>query len=237
MCILPACNLFIGVIFMKKSLILFATLFILVILNACNNATTDVDIKLIEKNGAEALEVIKANDYTYVRMRYEQSEFWVATGNSNIESGKTYFPVKSFAMENFKSTFLNKTFEKVIFAQELRSSKKTPSVEPTKQAVEPIVVEGTTTIAQLLENKAEYKDKWVSITGKVTKVNNGILQRNWIHIEDGSRFNGNGDLTVTTSEEFEVGDVVVLKGLVKLDLDFGAGYKYGIIVENAARVK
>jgi hypothetical protein len=58
-----------------------------------------------------------------------------------------------------------------------------------------------------------------------------IMNRNWIHIQDGT--GDKLDLTVTTTENIALGSVVTLKGTIALDKDFGAGYRYDIIMEGA----
>ena len=59
---------------------------------------------------------------------------------------------------------------------------------------------------------------------------------NWLHMQDGTEFNGEFDLTVTTAATAQIGDVVTLKGTVTLNKDFGAGYFYTIIIENATLI-
>jgi hypothetical protein len=56
---------------------------------------------------------------------------------------------------------------------------------------------------------------------------------NWVHLQDGSGdlTKGTHDLVVTTQDLPKVGDVVTLKGSLSKDKDFGAGYKYAVIVE------
>jgi hypothetical protein len=56
---------------------------------------------------------------------------------------------------------------------------------------------------------------------------------NWIHIQDGTGDSGANDLTVTTLDSAKIGDVVLVKGTAATDKDFGAGYKYDLIVEEA----
>ena len=86
-------------------------------------------------------------------------------------------------------------------------------------------------IAEIWASRASLKDATVAVRGKVTKFNSGIMGKNWLHIADGS---GENDLTVTTNDTASVGDVVLVKGTVHLDRDFGAGYKYPVIVEDAS---
>jgi hypothetical protein len=90
------------------------------------------------------------------------------------------------------------------------------------------------TVAEVFAQRTALKDKGVTIRGKVVKYNEGIMGRNWLHIRDGSGTAGkDNDLTVTTSDKAAVGDVVLVKGKVQIDRDFGAGYSYPVIIEDA----
>ena len=68
------------------------------------------------------------------------------------------------------------------------------------------------------------------------KVNNNVMNRNWVHLRDES-IQDDTDLTVTTSENIKVDDIVMLQGKIALNKDFGAGYEYEIILEDARVVK
>ena len=43
------------------------------------------------------------------------------------------------------------------------------------------------------------------------------------------------DLTFTTQEEFQIGDTVTVKGVIAVDKEYGAGYVYPVILEDAIR--
>lgn len=105
-------------------------------------------------------------------------------------------------------------------------------------AVEPATGEGAHTIAAVHEKVAALVGATVRVRGKVVKVNDGILGRNWLHLQDGTgdAKAGTHDLTITTQERAAVGDVVTVTGKVARDRDFGAGYKYAVIVEDAVLV-
>ena len=60
-----------------------------------------------------------------------------------------------------------------------------------------------------------------------------IMSRNWIHLQDGSMKDKAIDLTVTTTDNIALGSIVALEGVIALNKDFGAGYKYDIIMEEA----
>jgi len=67
------------------------------------------------------------------------------------------------------------------------------------------------------------------------KVSSGIMNRNWIHLQDGSGSHqtGDNDLVVTADAIPSVGDIVTVKGIMLKDKDFGSGYKYNVMVEKA----
>lgn len=92
---------------------------------------------------------------------------------------------------------------------------------------------GGTTLNELFTNKEQYNGKTVRIRGKVMKVNRMIMNRNWVHISDGTLQDNSMDLTVTTQEELTVDQEVTVEGVIALDKDFGSGYKYVILMEDA----
>jgi hypothetical protein len=109
------------------------------------------------------------------------------------------------------------------------------STEKINISVEP--GEGCITIANLLENKKSYSGKIVKVKGKVTKLNTQIMGKNWIHIQDGSEFQGEFDLTLTTDGIVTVGEIVTFEGKIALDKDFGYGYNYAILMEESKVIK
>ncbi len=92
-------------------------------------------------------------------------------------------------------------------------------------------------IAELYQEKDQLKGKQVKLHGKVVKVNNGIMNRNFIHLQDGTGEKGTNDITITSQDTAKVGDEVTAVGTVTVDLDFGAGYTYPVIVEKATITK
>lgn len=89
------------------------------------------------------------------------------------------------------------------------------------------------TIEALYAGKDRLKGQRIQIHGKVVKVNNGIMGKNFVHIQDGTGAAGTNDLTVTTQDVVHVGDQVMATGLVTVARDFGAGYSYPLILEEA----
>ncbi|MGE5716569.1 MAG: nucleotide-binding protein [Acidobacteriota bacterium] len=91
------------------------------------------------------------------------------------------------------------------------------------------------TVAELWAQRTALRGKEVVVKAKVVKVTPGVMGKNWLHVRDGSgsRETKDNDLTVTTNASAKVGDVVTVSGIVSVDKDFGAGYAYPAIVENA----
>ena len=89
------------------------------------------------------------------------------------------------------------------------------------------------TVAEIITGKAKFVGKSIAVRGRVVKYNGGILGKNWLHVRDGSGAEGTNDLTVTTAATAKVGDLVLVTGVLSANRDFGGGYKYALIVEDA----
>ncbi|MFT5433403.1 MAG: hypothetical protein ACI9OJ_004109, partial [Myxococcota bacterium] len=105
----------------------------------------------------------------------------------------------------------------------------------TVEAVTKAAGENARTVAELFAQRDELKGKTVTVRGKVTKFNSSIMDRNWVHIQDGSGSaeSKDNDLTVTTDGSAIVGKIVVVTGTLVTDQDFGSGYTYPLLVEKA----
>jgi predicted small lipoprotein YifL len=94
--------------------------------------------------------------------------------------------------------------------------------------------EGGKTVADVYAEKDALAGQKVTVRGKVVKANAGIMGRNWLHVRDGSGADGTNDLTATTAADLPaVGTTVLLTGTLALDQDFGMGYQYPVIVQDA----
>jgi hypothetical protein len=116
----------------------------------------------------------------------------------------------------------------------------TPSAEPVKVGkVEKATGADAHTIAEAWAKKDALAGKTVTIRGTVVKYNAQVMGKNWLHLQDGSgdAAKGNNDITVTTMDQVVKGQTITIRGTVKTSQDFGAGYKYAIMVENAKVVK
>lgn len=191
-------------------------------------------------------EVLQATSYTYLKVKEGDRDIWIAVAKREIAVGETISFVAELEMKNFQSKDLQRTFESIYFVGNVMGGapaataapgdsdiphQMKPTLEKQEISVEP--ASGGITIGQLFSGQDSYADKTVLIRGQVTKVNRAIMGKNWVHIQDGTSGSGEFDLTITTLAEADVGDVVTFEGKIVLNKDFGAGYAYDVLMEDA----
>ena len=159
-------------------------------------------------------------------------------------------------MQDFYSKELDRTFDKVVFLEAIFAENNLPPTEmreatqmatqgstPGSQvAVEKSATkieagEGTISISGLFSDPKAHEGKTIRVKGEVTKFNPAIMERNWVHLQDGTEFEGKFDLTATSLESFEVGAIVTLEDILAVNRDFGYGYSYEILLEKATAVQ
>lgn len=200
-------------------------------------------------------EVLPTSKYTYLFVNEEGEKTWIAIPKKEVEVGGTYYYRGGLKKTNFKSVEYDRVFETLYLVSDV-------SKEPTmggaggmgggggtamggnphgNQNVDVVVEQktkldpppGGISIAELFANRKKYDGQTVRVIGRCVKLNNMIMNRNWIHLQDGSMKDKGTDLTVTTTENIPLGAVVSVEGKITLNKDFGAGYKYEIIMEEA----
>ena len=202
------------------------------------------------------LEVRDVQSYTYLRLKTDDGETWAAVNKAAVKKGDAVTIQNATVMNNFESKSLKKTFPTILFGTlagsaagassgaslggHVLGSSYAGTAPKAPQAAKDEHIDKASganarTVAEIVTNSAELKDKQVLVRGKVVKYNPGIMGRNWVHLRDGSGLaaDASNDLLVTTMSETKVGAVVTAKGIVRTDKDFGAGYVYKTLVEEA----
>ncbi len=205
-------------------------------------------------NGPAALsgkvvETMNAGGYTYVCLEKKGVKTWVAVPETKVTVGKEMAFQPGVEMRNFPSKTLNRTFESIYFSagpmnvSKGEEKKSTSAVHGSSAALsgEKISVkkaEGKDayTVAEIHGKKESLNEKKVIVRGKVVKVSSGIMGKNWIHLQDGTgnAESGTNDIIATSQDTVRVGDIITVKGTVYKDKDFGSGYKYSVIMEQAS---
>lgn len=199
--------------------------------------------------GGKVVQTMNSGGYTYVEIENKGQKMWVAISETKITKGETVSFKPGAVMENFESKTLKRKFDRIIFSDGLASprgggaeAKPTGSKDKAVATKEKISVakpagNNAYTVEELYKKSSGLNNTPVIVKGKVVKVSTGIMQRNWIHLQDGSGDAGKGThnlvVTSTTANVPANGDIVTATGTFYKDKDFGSGYKYAAIVENA----
>lgn len=205
----------------------------------------------------QVTEVIQTTNYTYLHVNEHDTLKWLAVPLMQAKAGETYYYSQGLPMQQFESKELHRTFDEVLFLGGVSAEPITPNrpgamasahanqpnnAQPYTRKATPDVKKDIRidapkdciTIAQLYANKESWNGKTIKVKGQVTKYSGEIMNKNWIHLQDGTESNGKFDLTITSTATVKVGDVVTLEGRIVLNKDFGYGYLFDIMMEEGA---
>ncbi len=207
----------------------------------------------------KVVETMNAASYTYVLIDTGAKKSWVAAPQFAVKVGDSAAIADAMPMKNYQSKTLNRTFDVVYFTGNISvngapaaPSTTAPIAAPFTAALPPGQrtmpaktapdltgikrAENGQTVAEVITGKTKFAGRPIAIRARVVKYNAQILGKNWLHIRDGSGAPGTNDLTVTTTATAKVGDLVLVTGKLGTDRDFGSGYKYPLIIEDATVV-
>ena len=212
-----------------------------------------------DEHKGKVVETMNASRYTYVLVDDGQEKIWAAAPQFQVKVGDEVVVPQGVPMKNYHSSTLNRDFETVYFvpriinvsspnaqdagsvAEQKKNSNFVPagmqSLKTSDNKVDFSGIKkaaGGQTIAELYSARDSLAGKKIKVRGKVVKFSPQIMGRNWIHIKDGTGSAGTNDLTVTTDKKVNIGDTILVSGVLVKDKDFGYGYKYDLIVENAS---
>lgn len=214
----------------------------------------------LEQGGhkGKVVATMSSGGYTYIEFEENGKKLWVASRKFLVKVGDTIEFKQAAPMKNFFSRTLNRTFENILFVAKIKVNGQDPwslkgvklpeghldigqkgktskaAPEPGQVVVEPGSIskaEGGYTIAQCYAKQKELNGKTIKIKARVVKFTPRIMGKNWVHLKDGTGQKGTDDLTVTTKETVNKGDLVIVTGTVACNKDFGAGYVYKVILE------
>jgi hypothetical protein len=202
----------------------------------------------------KVLETMESGGYTYVYLQQKKGKkIWVAFPKAKVSVGKKVSLVPGEEFKNFKSKTLNRTFDRIIFSlgpvpkegakgkpqQMAMPGSKEAMVPPENVKIDKARGANAYTVAELFAQRGKLNGKKVVVKGKVVKVSQRIMQRNWIHLQDGtgSADKKNHDLVVTMTALPVVGQTITVTGTLLKDKDFGMGYKYDVLIDSAEIVQ
>ncbi len=241
-----------GKIMLKNTLIICSIL-ISILLSACGTK----DERPIPEGYTRGvvIKTMNSGGYSYMLLDQDGKEEWIAATQMEVKKDDTVYYQIAMEMKDFHSNTMNKDFKKIIFSSECTKNpwkdlpagsdmkgmkgdnphKKLKTSRDEELIIQPF--QGGYTVEQLYKQKSSLSGKTVKIRGKVVKFSPDIMGKNWVHIQDGTGSKNDYDLTVTTMETMNVGNIVVFEGVLAVDKDFGSGYKFSVIIENASIIK
>ena len=208
-------------------------------------------------------ETMNSGGYTYARLATGGAETWIAGTEFTLAVGDTVTATVDMPMAQFHSRTLNRDFPVIYFVREVARNGQAASASassagpsaptmmgshgaasapaptpatPAAVLIAPVpTAPGGMTVADVWTRRATLSGKPVVIRGQIVKVNYDILGANWYHLQDGSGVvaNGTHNLVVTSRAQVKTGDVVTVAGVLTTGKDFGAGYAYDAIIEQA----
>jgi len=191
--------------------------------------------------------------YTYVQLELNGNKVWYAAPAIDLKPGDKVIAPAGLPMKDFHSKTLNRTFDMVYFAETIvradapkKAGTHPPNHPPIQSTACPAPApasfdfsgiekpQGGKTVAEIHQESGTLAGTAIVVRGKAVKVANSIMGKNWIHLQDGTGKPGANDLTVTTTDTVEVGATVTASGVLATNLDFGFGYKYAVLLQDAA---
>jgi hypothetical protein len=196
----------------------------------------------------KVIETMDAGRYTYVQVDLGGEKIWAAAPQFQVEVGDDVILPEGAMMLDHYSKTLDRTFDVVYFVTFVAvtgEGGEAPIPRGRRAAPEGIPgagidlsgierAKGGKTVGEIFDEKASLAGQEITVRGRVVKFTPGVMGKNWIHLQDGTTGAGHaGDLTVTSEEMAAVGNTVLVRGVVAIDRDFGFGYKYDLIIEDA----
>ena len=188
------------------------------------------------------VETMDARGYTYVQVDTGSEKIWAAGPAAAIKPGDKVTITKQMPMYNYRSSSLKREFDVLYFVGGFgaggagsagvgqQAHAATGNQSETALALNFEKAAGGKSIAEIIQQQKQLAEQNVRVRGKVVKYNQNIMGKDWIHIRDSS---GDGDLTITTQDKVTLGDVILADGKIKLNKDFGYGYAYEVMMEDA----
>lgn len=198
-------------------------------------------------HSATVLETMDSGGYTYMKVEEGGTTYWTASPHLEVAPGDTVRFIEQMRMTDFTSRTLDRTFDEILFISgvggdgggdgggALPATHPPVAAPPVAAAVEPVArAEDGYTVAEVFARKDELKGETVKVRGRVVKVSTNIMGTNWVHLEDGTGDPGANHIVFRSATgQPEVGAVVTATGTLDTDRDFGFGYQYPVLVEDA----
>jgi len=197
----------------------------------------------------KVLEIKDAMGYKYLKVNEDGKELWVAIANAPVAVGDKIGYDKNTIMHDFESKTLNQKFKEIIFASDVYLPQKVQKPQSMKEMLglsttapkeekpaKPFVKKETYTIEEVHMWRKSLEGQTITLDATVYKVSHQIMKLDWTHLGDGTGDEKKltDDLVFTSaSTAIKSGDKVTATGKVIVNKDFGFGYFYKVLIQDA----
>lgn len=195
-----------------------------------------------------------AGGYSYLKIKEAGKEVWVAALPMQVSVGEEVEYAGGDVMSKFHSKAMDKTFDAIRFVSRIHVvSKDMPKPMPMddvhkgvgagKAVVTPVkpgeIVKPKDgkTVGEIFTESAKLKGNKILLRAKVVKFSKNILGKNWATLADGTGKSPDDRIVAMTMETLSVGDIVTAVGMLKTNVNLGAGYQYQVILEDTKFTK
>jgi len=189
-------------------------------------------------------DIINVPGYTYAEVETAAGMVWVAATSVSVQVGDSVSFTTGMPMQKFYSSSLEREFEEIYFVDRFESSDGVTSIPREASAahgraggqatVTPVhgirKAEDGYTIAEIFAQADALRGETIRVRGQVVKFTPGVLNANWIRIQDGSNAE---ELVITTDGNVAVNDILLIEGELEFGKNLGQGYVIAAIIENA----
>jgi len=195
----------------------------------------------------ELIDTLNSGGYTYAQIKTNDGNVWAAGPITSVKKGDQISFNGRMPMQKFYSKTLNRDFDVIYFISAFTVNGKSAAsasfpknLDPhknTNKNADDLILKSFSkakdghTIADVIKNKNKLIKQPIRVRGQVSKFTADVMGKNWIHIRDSS--SKQQYLTVTTNSTVALNDIITVEGKLTLNKDFGYGYVYDVIIENA----
>lgn len=200
------------------------------------------------------VDMIDAGRYVYIQVQTVEKKVWVAAPAFDGDIGDGVLVPPGVPVADFQSRKLGRKFDMIYFVGDIRRVGETdgvtaPDVTSQDRMMHPPMDElaeipavdigrvekadGGYSVSEIIAGRDDLAGREVVLRARAVRFTSNIMGKNWLHVRDGSGDEGANDLVVTTDAVVKAGDLLLIRGVVRVDQDFGFGFKYDVIIENA----
>ena len=174
----------------------------------------------------KVVESMNASGYTYMHVDTAGEDLWVAIPETAVEKGQQVSLAEGMVMKDFYSKTLDRTFASVIFSSGIVGSPAAQAQPASSSGDDGSSVSSESSFADAVKKESQQQPESqpqssAGSAGATVPFLEVKVTKNFLY------------LVVTTTESISTDTVILIEGTVAANKDFGFGYKYDVLIEEA----